>query len=116
MTTSALANDIRYCSSTVLHFPRKCTFWLPKNVFFLPATRLCLFAGFDPSYFLIFLFLINFDFFFRSTDSQLKLWNISKPHCLRTFKGHINEKNFVGLASNGDYIACGKLASVSSLK
>ncbi|KAJ7323441.1 RING finger and WD repeat domain-containing protein 2 [Desmophyllum pertusum] len=39
--------------------------------------------------------------------SQLKLWNISKPHCLRTFKGHINEKNFVGLASNGDYVACG---------
>uniref|UniRef100_A0A452V3U6 E3 ubiquitin-protein ligase COP1 n=1 Tax=Ursus maritimus TaxID=29073 RepID=A0A452V3U6_URSMA len=32
-----------------------------------------------------------------STDSQLKLWNV----------GHINEKNFVGLASNGDYIACG---------
>ncbi|XP_048587008.1 E3 ubiquitin-protein ligase COP1-like isoform X2 [Nematostella vectensis] len=42
-----------------------------------------------------------------STDSQLKLWNINKPHCLRTFKGHINEKNFVGLASNGDYVACG---------
>ncbi|CAG10910.1 unnamed protein product, partial [Tetraodon nigroviridis] len=44
---------------------------------------------------------------YRSTDSQLKLWNVSKPHCLRSFKGHINEKNFVGLASNGDYIACG---------
>lgn len=44
----------------------------------------------------------------RSTDSQLKLWNVGKPHCLRSFKGHINEKNFVGLASNGDYIACGK--------
>ena len=44
-----------------------------------------------------------------STDSQLKLWNINKPHCLRTFKGHINEKNFVGLASNGDYVACGEL-------
>uniref|UniRef100_A0A5F8HJ17 E3 ubiquitin-protein ligase COP1 n=1 Tax=Monodelphis domestica TaxID=13616 RepID=A0A5F8HJ17_MONDO len=42
-----------------------------------------------------------------STDSQLKLWNVGKPHCLRSFKGHINEKNFVGLASNGDYIACG---------
>uniref|UniRef100_A0A8C5Q191 COP1 E3 ubiquitin ligase n=1 Tax=Leptobrachium leishanense TaxID=445787 RepID=A0A8C5Q191_9ANUR len=42
-----------------------------------------------------------------STDSQLKLWNVSRPHCLRSFKGHINEKNFVGLASNGDYIACG---------
>lgn len=46
----------------------------------------------------------------RSTDSQLKLWNVGKPHCLRSFKGHINEKNFVGLASNGDYIACGKEA------
>lgn len=44
----------------------------------------------------------------RSTDSQLKLWNVGKPHCLRSFKGHINEKNFVGLASNGDYIACGE--------
>ncbi|XP_061490157.1 E3 ubiquitin-protein ligase COP1 isoform X2 [Rhineura floridana] len=42
-----------------------------------------------------------------STDSQLKLWNVGKAHCLRSFKGHINEKNFVGLASNGDYIACG---------
>ncbi|XP_067894109.1 E3 ubiquitin-protein ligase COP1 isoform X3 [Heterodontus francisci] len=42
-----------------------------------------------------------------STDSQLKLWSVNRPHCLRSFKGHINEKNFVGLASNGDYIACG---------
>uniref|UniRef100_A0A7N5ZZL9 RING-type domain-containing protein n=1 Tax=Anabas testudineus TaxID=64144 RepID=A0A7N5ZZL9_ANATE len=42
-----------------------------------------------------------------STDSQLKLWNVNKTHCLRSFKGHINEKNFVGLASNGDYVACG---------
>lgn len=42
-----------------------------------------------------------------STDSQLKLWNISNPHCLRSFKGHLNEKNFVGLATDGDYVACG---------
>lgn len=42
-----------------------------------------------------------------STDSQLKLWDISKQQCLRTFKGHMNEKNFVGLATNGDYVACG---------
>ncbi|VDI54500.1 E3 ubiquitin-protein ligase RFWD2, partial [Mytilus galloprovincialis] len=42
-----------------------------------------------------------------STDSQLKLWEVSKPSCLRTFKGHTNEKNFVGLATDGDYIACG---------
>ncbi|XP_022903546.1 E3 ubiquitin-protein ligase COP1-like isoform X1 [Onthophagus taurus] len=42
-----------------------------------------------------------------STDSQLKMWNINKPFCLRSFVGHINEKNFVGLATDGDYIACG---------
>jgi E3 ubiquitin-protein ligase RFWD2 len=43
------------------------------------------------------------------TDGQLKLWDINKqPHCIRSFVGgHINEKNFVGLATNGDYIACG---------
>ncbi|XP_046749873.1 E3 ubiquitin-protein ligase COP1-like isoform X1 [Diprion similis] len=42
-----------------------------------------------------------------STDSQLKMWNIDNPHCLRSFVGHINEKNFVGLATDGDYVACG---------
>ncbi|XP_034943967.1 E3 ubiquitin-protein ligase COP1-like isoform X1 [Chelonus insularis] len=42
-----------------------------------------------------------------STDSQLKVWNINHPHCLRSFVGHINEKNFVGLATDGDYVACG---------
>lgn len=26
---------------------------------------------------------------------------------VRTFKGHTNEKNFVGLTVNGEYIACG---------
>lgn len=42
-----------------------------------------------------------------STDSQLKMWNINTPYCLRSFLGHINEKNFVGLATDGDYVACG---------
>ncbi|XP_026472694.1 E3 ubiquitin-protein ligase COP1-like isoform X1 [Ctenocephalides felis] len=42
-----------------------------------------------------------------STDSQLKMWNVNTPYCLRTFVGHINEKNFVGLATDGDYVACG---------
>lgn len=42
-----------------------------------------------------------------STDSQLKLWNVNNKHCLRSFVGHVNEKNFVGLATNGDYITCG---------
>lgn len=51
--------------------------------------------------------ILTFCVCLSSTDSQLKLWNVGKPYCLRSFKGHINEKNFVGLASNGDYIACG---------
>jgi len=42
-----------------------------------------------------------------STDSQLKLWNLETMDCLRSFNGHVNEKNFVGLATDGNYIACG---------
>lgn len=42
-----------------------------------------------------------------STDSQLKMWNINNPHYLRSFVGHVNEKNFVGLATDGDYIVSG---------
>ena len=42
-----------------------------------------------------------------STDSQLKLWSLNKQHSIRTFRGHSNEKNFVGLATDGDYVACG---------
>ena len=47
---------------------------------------------------------------YRSTDSQLKLWTTSQATPMRTFNGHINEKNFVGLATDGDYVACGKCA------
>ncbi|XP_059482743.1 E3 ubiquitin-protein ligase COP1-like isoform X1 [Neocloeon triangulifer] len=52
-------------------------------------------------------FLSNEEIVSASTDSQLKMWSITKPHCLRSFTGHINEKNFVGLATDGDYVACG---------
>lgn len=31
-----------------------------------------------------------------------------EAQCLRTFGGHVNEKNFVGLDCDGDYIASGK--------
>jgi len=45
-----------------------------------------------------------------STDSLLRLWDVkgSKGICVRTYTGHVNEKNFVGLSvtSNG-MIACG---------
>jgi len=42
-----------------------------------------------------------------STDSSLKLWSVNQAECVRTFTGHTNEKNFVGLTANGDYMACG---------
>ncbi|XP_049883579.1 E3 ubiquitin-protein ligase COP1-like [Pectinophora gossypiella] len=42
-----------------------------------------------------------------STDSHLKLWRVDSSRCLRSFTGHANEKNFVGLATDGKYIACG---------
>ncbi|ORX53656.1 WD40 repeat-like protein [Hesseltinella vesiculosa] len=42
-----------------------------------------------------------------STDSSLKLWKLNQPSCLRTYTGHLNEKNFVGLSLNQDWIACG---------
>src|SRR5699024_6432891 len=34
-----------------------------------------------------------------STDSQIKLWNTEQSSCLHSYKGHINEKNFVGLTA-----------------
>ncbi|KAF9978486.1 coatomer subunit alpha [Actinomortierella ambigua] len=42
-----------------------------------------------------------------STDSTLKLWSTSSLNCVRTYMGHVNEKNFVGLSANGDWISCG---------
>ncbi|KAK4789111.1 hypothetical protein SAY86_020430 [Trapa natans] len=49
-----------------------------------------------------------------STDNSLKMWNIKgrssdslSSDCIRTFKGHTNEKNFVGLSVFDGYIACG---------
>ncbi|KAH1204672.1 Protein SUPPRESSOR OF PHYA-105 1 [Glycine soja] len=50
-----------------------------------------------------------------STDNSLKLWDLNKTSssglssdaCAMTFKGHSNEKNFVGLSVLDGYIACG---------
>ncbi|KAG1152364.1 hypothetical protein G6F37_000224 [Rhizopus arrhizus] len=42
-----------------------------------------------------------------STDNSLKLWNRESTQCIRTYTGHLNEKNFVGLSVNEDWIACG---------
>ncbi|KAF2361731.1 WD40 repeat, partial [Trinorchestia longiramus] len=42
-----------------------------------------------------------------STDSQLKVWNVNEPNCVQSLQGHLNDKNFVGLATDGEYVACG---------
>lgn len=50
-----------------------------------------------------------------STDNTLKLWDLNKASydclstssCILTYKGHTNEKNFVGLSVADGYIACG---------
>ena len=50
-----------------------------------------------------------------STDSELKLWNVESEQCVRTYKGHVNEKHFVGLTVNRNFIACGKQRGIPSL-
>ena len=47
-------------------------------------------------------------YFIRATDSELKLWSTETGQCLRTFRGHVNEKNFVGLTVNNGYLSCGE--------
>lgn len=42
-----------------------------------------------------------------STDSTLRLWDATGSTPQRTYDGHTNEKNFVGLSVAGDFIACG---------
>ncbi|GAV61232.1 WD40 domain-containing protein/zf-C3HC4_2 domain-containing protein [Cephalotus follicularis] len=52
-------------------------------------------------------FLSNNELASASTDSTLRLWDVKKNLPLCTFGGHTNEKNFVGLTVNPEYIACG---------
>ncbi|XP_062013569.1 E3 ubiquitin-protein ligase COP1-like isoform X2 [Rosa rugosa] len=52
-------------------------------------------------------FLSNNELSSASTDSTLRLWDVKENLPLCTYRGHMNEKNFVGLAVNNDYIACG---------
>lgn len=40
-------------------------------------------------------------------DSTIKLWNLDTFNLERTFTGHTNDRHFVGLSVNSDYIACG---------
>ncbi|KAI9472482.1 MAG: WD40-repeat-containing domain protein [Benjaminiella poitrasii] len=51
--------------------------------------------------------LNNREFVTASTDSTLKLWDCQTRECTRTFKGHTNIKNFVGLSVHDNWITCG---------
>jgi E3 ubiquitin-protein ligase RFWD2 len=42
-----------------------------------------------------------------STDSTLRLWDAAGCAPVRTLAGHVNEKNFVGLSVDAEFIACG---------
>ncbi|KAI8084941.1 WD40-repeat-containing domain protein [Halteromyces radiatus] len=42
-----------------------------------------------------------------STDNTLKAWETGKNECTRTYSGHQNEKNFVGLSLKDELISCG---------
>ncbi|XP_052207130.1 E3 ubiquitin-protein ligase COP1-like [Diospyros lotus] len=52
-------------------------------------------------------FLSNDELASASTDSTLRLWDVKENLPVCTFRGHTNEKNFVGLAVNNRHIACG---------
>lgn len=42
-----------------------------------------------------------------STDGTLRLWSLSSGGCERVYTGHLNERNFVGLSTTPEFIACG---------
>ncbi|CAL0315799.1 unnamed protein product [Lupinus luteus] len=52
-------------------------------------------------------FLSDDELVSASTDGTLRLWDVKENLPVRTFRGHANEKNFVGLSVNSEYIACG---------
>lgn len=49
----------------------------------------------------------NDEFVSASTDSNLKMWKLNEGQCVRSYTGHINEKNFVGLETHNGYIVTG---------
>lgn len=78
------------------------------------STPLCTLAGHERAVSFV-KFLDHETLVSASTDNTLKLWNLNKASqncsstssCILTFKGHTNEKNFVGLSVADGYIACG---------
>lgn len=52
-------------------------------------------------------FLSRSELVSASTDSSLRLWDTITGACVRTYRGHVNEKNFAGLSVDSNFIACG---------
>ena len=42
-----------------------------------------------------------------STDNTLKLWDVRQNCLTKTLRGHVNEKNFIGLSTGPNFLACG---------
>ncbi|KAJ1982808.1 hypothetical protein H4R35_000167 [Dimargaris xerosporica] len=93
-----------------------------------PRHPLCLFKGHRKAVSYV-KFLNDRELVSASTDSTLKLWDVQQAmtdapmetatpggsqfsppattRCQRSFSGHTNEKNFVGLSVSQDWISCG---------
>uniref|UniRef100_A0A7C9A2L8 2-alkenal reductase (NAD(P)(+)) n=1 Tax=Opuntia streptacantha TaxID=393608 RepID=A0A7C9A2L8_OPUST len=52
-------------------------------------------------------FLSSHELASASTDSTLRLWDVKENLPVRIYRGHMNEKNFVGLTANSEYLSCG---------
>ncbi|KAJ8428030.1 hypothetical protein Cgig2_027636 [Carnegiea gigantea] len=52
-------------------------------------------------------FLSSHELASASTDSTLRLWDVKENLPIRIYRGHMNEKNFVGLTANSEYLSCG---------
>ncbi|KAJ0609382.1 putative transcription factor WD40-like family [Helianthus annuus] len=72
------------------------------------SSPLCILTGHDRAVSYV-KFLDSETLVSASTDNTLKLWDLKKTAngCALTFRGHTNEKNFVGLSVADGYIACG---------
>ncbi|KAM7272499.1 hypothetical protein ACFE04_027162 [Oxalis oulophora] len=54
-------------------------------------------------------FLDEFNVVSAGADGCLKLWNVNDMHVIRTFRGHVNNRSFVGLSlwRHGGLVGCG---------
>ena len=43
-----------------------------------------------------------------STDNTINVWNVNTGELTCALKGHVNERNFVGLTAVGEHVACGR--------